>query len=176
MKCPKCAYTSFDYLDNCRKCGTELREVRTLLQILAISPEQRVPNPGLGAGPEAAVHAAAEESPDIYAFSAPATSFDADELGADQPFQAVAAEEGEEEFLADLSFDDSFASIVEPTSYRETPATAAPEVLPAEEDEALDLDLPGISPASKELPVEEDELLDLDFADVFGESKEETAG
>ena len=26
MKCPKCGYTSFDYLDECKKCGKELSE------------------------------------------------------------------------------------------------------------------------------------------------------
>ncbi|HEY6839535.1 MAG TPA: hypothetical protein VI389_12395 [Geobacteraceae bacterium] len=24
MKCPKCGYNSFEYLDSCRKCGTDL--------------------------------------------------------------------------------------------------------------------------------------------------------
>jgi len=26
MKCPKCGYHSFEYLDNCKKCGTDLNE------------------------------------------------------------------------------------------------------------------------------------------------------
>jgi ribosomal protein S27AE len=26
MKCPKCGYTSFDYLDECKKCGKDLAE------------------------------------------------------------------------------------------------------------------------------------------------------
>jgi len=26
MKCPKCNYTSFDYLDTCKKCGKDLTE------------------------------------------------------------------------------------------------------------------------------------------------------
>ncbi|NIQ97354.1 MAG: hypothetical protein GWN87_26650 [Desulfuromonadales bacterium] len=26
MKCPKCGYTSFDYLDECKKCGKSLEE------------------------------------------------------------------------------------------------------------------------------------------------------
>jgi len=26
MKCPKCNYTSFDYLDTCKKCGKDLSE------------------------------------------------------------------------------------------------------------------------------------------------------
>jgi hypothetical protein len=28
MKCPKCNYTSFDYLDNCKKCDKDLIEHR----------------------------------------------------------------------------------------------------------------------------------------------------
>lgn len=26
MRCPKCGYHSFDYLDNCKKCGSDLTE------------------------------------------------------------------------------------------------------------------------------------------------------
>jgi len=25
MKCPKCGFTSFDFLDNCKKCGQDLQ-------------------------------------------------------------------------------------------------------------------------------------------------------
>ena len=39
MKCPKCEYTSFDYLESCRKCGNNLITVREALRLPAIKPE-----------------------------------------------------------------------------------------------------------------------------------------
>jgi len=38
MKCPKCGFTSFDYLDNCKRCGTELLELKKNLNILSVIP------------------------------------------------------------------------------------------------------------------------------------------
>ena len=43
MKCPKCNYTSFDYLETCKRCGVDLRDARSLLQIIAVSPEDQAP-------------------------------------------------------------------------------------------------------------------------------------
>jgi hypothetical protein len=39
MKCPKCGYTSFPYLENCRKCGQGLTEQRAALGIYALRPD-----------------------------------------------------------------------------------------------------------------------------------------
>jgi hypothetical protein len=39
MKCPKCGYTSFPYLESCRKCGQVLTEQRTALGIYALRPD-----------------------------------------------------------------------------------------------------------------------------------------
>ena len=33
MKCSKCGYVSFDYFDNCKKCGFELSEIKAKLNI-----------------------------------------------------------------------------------------------------------------------------------------------
>ncbi len=38
MKCPKCGYTSFDYLNNCSKCGQSLEECRKTLNLLFGKP------------------------------------------------------------------------------------------------------------------------------------------
>lgn len=38
MKCPKCGFTSFDYLDNCKRCGKELFEIKKNLNILSVVP------------------------------------------------------------------------------------------------------------------------------------------
>lgn len=39
MKCPKCGYTSFPYLESCAKCGHALTEQRAALGIYALRPE-----------------------------------------------------------------------------------------------------------------------------------------
>jgi hypothetical protein len=39
MKCPKCGYTSFPYLESCRKCGHGLAEQRAALGIYAVRPD-----------------------------------------------------------------------------------------------------------------------------------------
>ena len=39
MKCPKCRYTSFPYLENCPKCGVALAEQRAALGIYALRPD-----------------------------------------------------------------------------------------------------------------------------------------
>ena len=38
MKCPKCGYTSFDYLESCAKCGQSLAEKRKQLNLLFSKP------------------------------------------------------------------------------------------------------------------------------------------
>jgi hypothetical protein len=39
MKCPKCGYTSFPYLENCRKCGQTLAEPRAALGLYSLRPD-----------------------------------------------------------------------------------------------------------------------------------------
>lgn len=39
MKCPKCRYTSFPYLESCRKCGHALAEQRAALGLYALHPD-----------------------------------------------------------------------------------------------------------------------------------------
>jgi hypothetical protein len=58
MKCPKCGYTSFDYLDECKKCGKDLEEHKEKYSIRSLM------FPGAGgaaaAGASAAVAGGAE--------------------------------------------------------------------------------------------------------------------
>jgi hypothetical protein len=39
MKCPKCGYTSFPYLEHCRKCGQGLTEQRAAFGLYALRPD-----------------------------------------------------------------------------------------------------------------------------------------
>lgn len=120
MKCPKCSFTSFDYRDECSRCGSDLRDVRTLLQIIAVSPEERAP-----ARPEPAP---APASPTRLVHEAAHTP--------------AGVEPEEEVTFDDLKFDESFQDMVESTRYVPTEPTASP---PAEaDDEILDLDFDDI--------------------------------
>lgn len=97
MKCPKCGYTNFDYLDSCKKCGNDISDVRSMLGVIAIAPEDRaVLRPKRPAPRQAAPQAA------------PAT---ADLFGA-----PTAAPLGREETIGGMD------SLVEPTSYAGKPA------------------------------------------------------
>ena len=39
MRCPNCGYVSFDYLDRCVKCNTDLTGERNRLNLLEIRPD-----------------------------------------------------------------------------------------------------------------------------------------
>lgn len=55
MKCPKCGYTSFDYLDECKKCGKDLMEHKEKHSIRSLM----FPGSGAAAAPAAAAAVAA---------------------------------------------------------------------------------------------------------------------
>lgn len=38
MKCPKCGFISFDYPDNCKRCGKELIDLKEKLNVLSVIP------------------------------------------------------------------------------------------------------------------------------------------
>ena len=38
MKCPKCKYITFDYLDTCPRCGKDMSEEKAKLNIFTIKP------------------------------------------------------------------------------------------------------------------------------------------
>ncbi len=39
MKCPKCSYTTFDYLDTCPRCGKDMTAEKAKLNISSIKPK-----------------------------------------------------------------------------------------------------------------------------------------
>lgn len=122
MKCPKCNYTSFDYLDNCRKCGADLRDVRSLTQIIAVPPEEKAP---LYAKTPEGASAGDTVSTDT------ASMFDNDMISAD-----LGEPEGpDRDLLAGLNFDQSFDQMVETDGPAEASTHNAQQ-----EDGLLDLD------------------------------------
>lgn len=56
MRCPKCGFHTFDYLDNCKKCNTDLRPFKTpKLTASAIPPATPPPAPALADLPSVAM-------------------------------------------------------------------------------------------------------------------------
>ncbi len=145
MKCPKCNYTSFDYLETCKRCGLDLRDARSLLQIISVSPEDQAP--------AAPVVEMVDDDPLREVSMATEDSFvDMQPLGED------------EEILDGLDFDGSFDEMVEPTSY------ADEESLVERTSYAESAAAVARNPAAA-TDEEDDELLDLDFGDLFEEKK-----
>jgi hypothetical protein len=46
MKCPKCGYTSYDYLDRCKSCGEDLVPTKIKLNIYTKQPEIEINDDG----------------------------------------------------------------------------------------------------------------------------------
>jgi len=148
MKCTKCGFTSFDFLESCKKCGHELRDLRSQLQIIAVSPEEKAPtvSPGAASAQSRSAHA---DAPEMQFNRAPAAE--------PPPPQEPSATDREAEGLFEgLDFDESFGDIVEHTSY--------------EDQESSDKG-GGKGEGAEGQEKDDEELLDLDFDDLFGESK-----
>ncbi|MGC9325889.1 MAG: hypothetical protein ACP5G0_14200 [Desulfomonilia bacterium] len=59
MKCPKCGYISYDYLDRCKSCGEDLVPTKIKLNIYTKQPEIDIDDDGF------AVEKVSEEHKDL---------------------------------------------------------------------------------------------------------------
>jgi hypothetical protein len=162
MKCPKCGFTSFDYLDECKKCGVDISDVRSELGIIAVSPDERAASSPTGM--------MVDDSVGVGDVEAPA---DTEGLGG-------ATFLGED--LSEDTFEDTFDSMVEPTGFDEGETLG--EAL-GEEDQGIELDSPLPGPEAPEAPEAapaepaaegkgeegDEEFLDLDFGGIFEEDE-----
>ncbi len=97
MKCPKCSYVSFEYLDRCTNCGKELAEHKSEFgidfirysSINILSPSKQ--NGGEDIGEDTAVAVAGAEEEAVADISTDTFSEKSDEEPAgDEPEDAVA--------------------------------------------------------------------------------------
>ena len=110
MKCPKCGYTSFDYLDECKKCGKDLAEHKEKYNIrsLMFPGTAGAAAPAAAAGVDAAAAPAAEGEEFGFDF------MDEEEAGGapDEPATEVTEDDtfdfGEEDDSFNFDDDDSF--------------------------------------------------------------------
>jgi hypothetical protein len=63
MRCPKCGYTSFPYLERCRKCGQDLTAERELFGVYGRRPQPLDLMLGYGAAPADAEATALDAAP-----------------------------------------------------------------------------------------------------------------
>lgn len=179
MKCPKCGYTSFDYLDSCKKCNNALGEFKTKYGLRSLLFPNRTQQtsaaaPVLGAAVAAAPLAASVDSDSTdfgYDFdSAPATPLatpgaaagaSSDSFDLDLDWDAPATAEAQAAPIAQAEDDpfDFMADSAEPT-----PCLAAV-------GDELDLDL-GQDPAPLAAPAGVEAF---EFEDSWGESAADPA-
>jgi uncharacterized RDD family membrane protein YckC len=147
MRCPKCGYNSFDHLDSCKKCGTDLVEFKQSFGIRSVLfPGQMQASDGADAVEfdsvvaDAAVEAATGtvEPATAEAVAEPAAAEgDSDDFGFD--FMGDSAEDD------DLSFDELFEEAPEDEDIEETiegpREAAAAESKPAFDSSADEEDL-----------------------------------
>ena len=50
MRCPKCGYVSFDYLDRCKSCGEDLVPAKIKLNIYTKPPQIEINDEGFSIG------------------------------------------------------------------------------------------------------------------------------
>lgn len=149
MKCPKCGYNSFDYLDSCKKCGKDLVEFKQRYGIksvllpgvtgaVATTVEEEdllaVEAPELAAATALGATGAAVTEDDSRA---DADSADGDDFGFD-----FMGESSEEE---DLSFDELFEEAPEEEDMEESlegPKTGTDSGAQAEQDTDFAFDVP----------------------------------
>jgi len=150
MKCPKCGFTSFDYLDDCKKCGADVSDVRASLGVIAISPDELAAQ--TPSAIPAAMAAGGAALADDHDFGAA--------VGDDDLLGGATAEE---------EFEQSFETMVEHTSFEDKGETPDFGNVDFGEDTVAAADNSGAgSPEFDQSEVEpEEEFLDLDFGGIF---------
>lgn len=148
MRCSKCGFNSFDYLDHCKKCGTDLTEQKLRLKFqgfVAPAPVVNSPAPAAPAVDPPDLPAVAEAEEEAIDFG-----FDVLEEEAMPPLTDFAGDDDE----ADRDFGD-FAA--------DDPSAIDPSAIDLAADSGLSLDQP-FAPENENLP--DDDLPKLD--DRFG--------
>lgn len=175
MKCPKCGYNSFDYLDSCKKCGKDLGEFKQRFGIksvlfpgaTAVTAANLVADEGLLAAAAsdlaaatafgAADVSAAARAPEPAEDSSPGDDFGFDFMG----------ESSEEE---DLSFDELFEEAPQEEDMEESLAAPKPQT-GAETAETEESDF------AFDVPEADDELEDdFGFDDAEAATEEAESG
>ncbi|MBW1644991.1 MAG: hypothetical protein JRJ56_01505 [Deltaproteobacteria bacterium] len=143
MKCPKCGYTSFDYLSSCSKCGQSLDESRKMLNLLFGKPTlftvaEQPPEAALVGGEDPAAAGGSEEPPaevEEKAEEEMATTPAADDEAAKES-PLLAAGLGTMDLLADDAGEMQLENLAAPQPVTLDPATGDEEAAAGDSGEA----------------------------------------
>jgi hypothetical protein len=161
MKCPKCGYVSYEYLDACRKCSIDLVEFKKSLRLESIRPGDLDLSVVLVEQTGKLEHATAFDIDDDF-FSAQTMVVEREE----------SAEEDQDEF--DISLDDDFTQAAPRASSRVdamADETDSEDFVSFEEPEADDTSVRPLStgspmpPAAPVAPVDMIDMSDLEDLD-----------
>jgi hypothetical protein len=164
MKCPKCGYVSYDYLDACRKCSVDLVEFKTAIHLEVVRPGDLDLGAVLAGRAEKMGHAPSYNFDHIDD-----DFFSAQTMLVDRP---EPHEEEAEEF--DISLDDDLPETTSRTSASTGSSGAAADrgnFVSFEEDEEAKIPLrswspePSTPPASPAAPVDLIDMSDLEDLD-----------
>jgi hypothetical protein len=162
MKCPKCGYVSYDYLDACRKCSVDLVDFKTAIHLEVIRPGDLDLSVMLTGQGEKMGHASAYNLDHIDD-----DFFSAQTMLVDRP---EPPDEEAAEF--DISLDDDLPETTSRASASTGSAAAGRDAFVSfEEEEAEDIPLrswspePSTPPASPAAPVDLIDMSDLEDLD-----------
>ena len=143
MKCPKCGFVSFDHLDNCKKCGKELADMKVNLNVPFFVP--KIDNKD-----EVAMETDtdAEKKGDMI-----------DTLSPDVLEEEPTIEAGLEEFALDEAEDLSLIGEEEPDHIEFNQPSVVPELILEDEGADTELEL-------SELSIDDEISLRLDDSEV----------
>jgi len=173
MKCPKCGYNSFDYLDSCKKCNKDLTEHKARFNIQSILLSEMPTEAVSTVAEEVVATAMASTEVSIDDFASGGAGDDADDFGFD--FM------GDSEDDENLAFDELFEDVPSEDDVEESlPAPEAAHEQPVSLDKELASEVESFEPRDPVLddfsfdetepnaPVKEAAVTPLDSTSEFG--------
>jgi hypothetical protein len=108
MKCPKCGFNSFEFHDNCKKCGISLESFKMDLNIkpVVFSADRPLPEKAQSSAVEAKAPLAGEESGDTFTWDTPES--DDTQSSSDANFSGFELDFLKQDEKADIQGDDFF--------------------------------------------------------------------
>lgn len=176
MKCPKCGYNSFEYLDSCKKCGNDLAAFKTSLGIQAV-----VMPPGVFSAQTAVVEEAGGDSfaPELPAIAA----VDEFEFDTSSVVSAEPPATAEDATFGEISFNDTASAAAAPAwggsdqldafSGQEFEGFNTEPVGAKKDDELADIFGKGEAPAAGKKTDPDDFFNSPELADLFKDDTED---
>jgi hypothetical protein len=162
MKCPKCKYTTFDYVDTCPRCGKDISGEKSKLHIMSLKPNTPFLLGSLtgdlnDSSASFAVPKSVRESSESMSFNSSEIYDDGSELNINVDEEPVAESDGEEEGLDTLTSGDYEMEL-------DLDSGQAPEEIEVPSDQEMGSE--GGTMVEKDSKKKADEDLELDLDDL----------